>query len=136
MAGDPLDGGGFVVLNGIEFDESGRIVDQATPYPGSNLFSLASGGAIYLRDPFHKVVDDQLNGGELVDLSPADWDLILPYLTENEKLFGISIENNLLTVNGERKEYREVYRKVQAVRLDVLAKASASVEEWGEEWRN
>jgi glutamate synthase domain-containing protein 1/glutamate synthase domain-containing protein 3 len=135
MAGDPLNGGGFVVVNGMEFDAAGNIIDQATPYPGSNLFSLASGGAIYVRDPHDKVVDDQLNGGELVDLSLADWELILPYLRENEDLFGISVENDLLTVNGEVKEYNKVYRKVQAVRLDVLAKESAAVEEWGEDWQ-
>jgi glutamate synthase domain-containing protein 1/glutamate synthase domain-containing protein 3 len=136
MAGDPLKGGGFVVLNGIEFDDNANVIDQSSPYPGSNLFSLASGGAIYLRDPGQKVVDDQLNGGELIALSPADWELILPYLKENERLFGISIENDLLTVNGRKKDYTEVYRKVQAVRLDVLAKESAGVEEWGEDWRN
>ncbi len=135
MAGDPLSGGGFVILNGIEFDEEAKVVDQATPYPGSNLFSLASGGAIYLRDPFRKVVGDQLNGGEFVELSAADWELILPYLQENEKLFGISIDNDLLTVNGEKKKYQDVYRKVQAVALDVLAKESVAVEEWGEDWR-
>ncbi len=135
MAGDPLEGGGFVVLNGIEFDEEANVIDLATPYPGSNLFSLASGGAIYMRDPHCKVVDDQLNGGEFVDLSPADWDLILPYLKENEKLFGISIENDLLTVNGEKKVYKDVYRKVQAVALDVLAKESVVAEEWGEDWQ-
>ncbi|MGD8449357.1 MAG: hypothetical protein PVF36_09005, partial [Desulfobacterales bacterium] len=135
MAGDPLNGGGFVVLNGIEFDDEASIVDQATPYPGSNLFSLASGGAIYLRDPHHKVVVDQLNGGEFVDLSPADWELILPYLEENQKLFGISIEDDLLTVNGEKKNYTEVFRKVQAVTLDVLAKESVGAEEWGEDWQ-
>ena len=135
MAGDPLNGGGFVVLNGIEFDDEANIIDQATPYPGSNLFSLASGGAIYLRDPHHKVVVDQLNGGEFVDLSSADWKLILPYLEENQKLFGISIENDLLTVNGEKKNYTEVFRKVQAVTLDVLAKESAGAEEWGEDWQ-
>ncbi|PQP33724.1 glutamate synthase, partial [Desulfobacteraceae bacterium SEEP-SAG9] len=104
MAGDPLNGGGFVIVNGIQFDEAGNIVDQAAPYPGSNLFSLASGGAIYLRDPFRKVVDDQLNGGEFVDLTPADWELILPYLEENEKLFGVSVENDLLTVEGMKKK--------------------------------
>ena len=135
MAGDPLEGGGFVVLNGIDFDEEANVIDLATPYPGSNLFSLASGGAIYMRDPHCKVVDDQLNGGEFVDLSPADWDLILPYLKENEKLFGISIENDLLTVNGENKVYKDVYRKVQAVALDVLAKESVAAEEWGEDWQ-
>jgi glutamate synthase domain-containing protein 3 len=135
MAGDPLDGGGFVILNGIEFDEEANVVDQATPYPGSNLFSLASGGAIYIRDPDRKVVNNQLNGGEIVELSPADWNLILPYLQENEKLFGISIENDLLTVNGEKKTYKDVYRKVQAVTLDILAKESTAVEEWGEDWQ-
>ncbi len=135
MAGDPLKGGGFVVLNGIEFDDEANIIDQTTPYPGSNLFSLASGGAIYLRDPHHKVVVDQLNGGEFVDLSPADWELILPYLEENQKLFGISIENDLLTVNGEKKNYTEVFRKVHAVTLDVLAKESVGAEEWDEDWQ-
>jgi glutamate synthase domain-containing protein 3 len=135
MAGDPLNGGGFVVLNGIEFDDDANIIDQMTPYPGSNLFSLASGGAIYLRDPHHKVVVDQLNGGEFVDLSSADWELILPYLEENQNLFGISIENDLLTVNGEKKNYTEVFRKVQAVTLDVLAKESVGAEEWGEDWQ-
>jgi len=136
MAGDPLNGGGFIILNGIEFDEDANVIDQLTPYPGSNLFSLASGGAIYLRDPDHKVVTDQLNGGEFVALSPADWELILPYLEENERLFGISIENDLLTVNGHKKTYTEVYRKVQAVTLDVLAKESVAAEEWGEDWQD
>jgi glutamate synthase domain-containing protein 1/glutamate synthase domain-containing protein 3 len=136
MAGDPLNGGGFVILNGIEFDDDAKVIDQTTPYPGSNLFSLASGGAIYLRDPHQKVVDDQLNGGEFVDLSPADCELILPYLKENQKLFGISIENDLLTVNGEQKRYQDVYRKVQAVTLDVLAKESVAAEEWGEDWQD
>ena len=136
MAGDPLNGGGFVVLNGIEFDEDAIVVEQPVPYPGSNLFSLASGGAIYIRDPRHKLVEDQLNGGEFVDLSAADWNLILPYLEENERLFGISIENDLLTVNGKKMNYTDVYRKVQAVALDVLAKESVAVEEWGEDWQD
>jgi hypothetical protein len=77
-----------------------------------------------------------LNGGEFVSLSPGDWELILPYLEENERLFGISVEKDLLTVNGHKKDYTEVYRKVQAVKLDVLAKESAAVEEWGEDWQN
>ena len=136
MAGDPLNGGGFVVLNGLEFDEDATVVARTVPYPGSNLFSLASGGAIYIRDPHHNLVDDQLNGGEFVDLSAADWDLILPYLEENERLFGISIEKDLLTVNGQKMNYTDVYRKVRAVALDVLAKESVAVEEWGEDWRD
>ncbi len=95
MAGDPLNGGGFVILNGITFGRNGKVAGLAVPYPGSNLFSLASGGAIYLRDPFKQTVDEQLNGGEFTDLTPADWELILPYLTENEALCGISSENDL-----------------------------------------
>jgi glutamate synthase domain-containing protein 3 len=120
MAGDPLNGGGFVILNGISFDNTGKVVGLDTPYPGSNLFSLASGGAIYVRDPHRTVVDDQLNGGQIVDLSTADWRLIRPYLEENERLFGISITKDLLTVGHEQKNPQEVYRKVKAAQLDVL----------------
>ena len=135
MAGDPLNGGGFVILNGMEFCDDGTLREQQAPYPGSNLFSLASGGAIYIRDPHRKVVDNQLNGGEIVALSPADWDLIRPYLEENEKLFGISIQNDLLTVAGKSCQYSDVYRKVQAVKLDVLAMESTASEEYGKDWQ-
>ena len=35
MAGDPLNGGGFVILNGISFDDNdGSILENETPYPG------------------------------------------------------------------------------------------------------
>jgi glutamate synthase domain-containing protein 1/glutamate synthase domain-containing protein 3 len=120
MAGDPLTGGGFVILNGMEFDGRGRMVPQAAPYPGSNLFSLASGGAIYIRDPHRKVVERQLNGGVFFDLTDKDWQLIHPYLVENERLFGIRI-GDLLTVDGQVQAPRTVYRKVGAVKLSVLA---------------
>ncbi|MHC4455993.1 MAG: GltB/FmdC/FwdC-like GXGXG domain-containing protein [Planctomycetota bacterium] len=122
MAGDPHKGGGFVVLNGIEFDNQGRIQAQQSPYPGSNLFSLASGGAIFVRDPHRKLVAEQLNGGEFTDFSKEDWKLIFPYLQANERYFGVSIERGLLTVDGIRLSPKEVYRKVQAVKLAVLAK--------------
>jgi glutamate synthase domain-containing protein 1/glutamate synthase domain-containing protein 3 len=112
MAGDPLNGGGFVILNGIGFDDGdGSIREYDSPYPGSNIFSLASGGAIYVRDPQKKLVDEQLNGGEFAAISDADWDLILPYLEENEKLFGIKIER-LLTVAGNIRTPQAVYRKI------------------------
>ena len=80
MAGDPYKGGGFVILNGIEFDDDGCVKDQETPYPGSDLFSLASGGALYVRDSYKKLVSDQLNGGEFAEFTSKDWDIILPYL--------------------------------------------------------
>ncbi len=112
MAGDPLKGGGFVIVNGIEFDDNGGKRDLDMAYPGSNLFSLASGGAIYLRDPDCKIVDEHLNGGVFAQLSDDDWKLILPYLKENERLFGISIENDLLTIEGRKLPFDKVYRKV------------------------
>jgi glutamate synthase domain-containing protein 1 len=119
MAGDPLNGGGFVILNGVTFDPHGCLVEHDTPYPGGNLFSLASGGAIYLRDPHGKVDDDQLNGGRFALLSDADWALIEPYLRQNEALFGIRLDD-LLRVNGELQPPSKVYRKVEVKSLDVL----------------
>jgi hypothetical protein len=119
MAGDPLNGGGFVIVNGVTFDEGGKLKDLESPYPGGNLFSLASGGAIYLRDPYRRVEEDQLNGGRFGVLSEADWALIEPYLDENERLFGIRVED-LLTVAGKRRAPQEVYRKVEVAESEVL----------------
>jgi glutamate synthase domain-containing protein 3 len=123
MAGDPLNGGGFVVVNGIELDARGQLKELTAPYPGSNLFSLASGGAIYIRDPQHKVVDEQLNGGSFSRLTDPDWRLIRPHLLENERLFGIKLDE-LLTVDGRVRQPADVYRKVSAVKLAVLAAAA------------
>jgi glutamate synthase domain-containing protein 3 len=119
MAGDPLNGGGFVIVNGVTFDEGGNLQDLESPYPGGNLFSLASGGAIYLRDPYRRVDEDQLNGGQFGELSQADWALIEPYLAENERQFGILVED-LLTVAGKCRTPQEVYRKVEVAESEVL----------------
>jgi len=121
MAGNPLYGGGFVVLNGIKFDAAGKPIELPEPYPGGNLFSLASGGAIYVRDPKKLVDDEQLNGGRISRLTEADWKLILPYLKENEKLFGIPVEEFLLKVDGVRRPPEDVYRKIEAVPLVTLS---------------
>jgi hypothetical protein len=127
MAGDPLHGGGFVILNGVAFDESGRLKDLPTPYPGGNLFSLASGGAIYLRDPYLRVDEDQLNGGEFAVLSEADWALIEPYLRENERLFEIAVDD-LLKVEGRLRLPRDVYRKVEVRNAGVLKDTGLAAE--------
>jgi glutamate synthase domain-containing protein 1/glutamate synthase domain-containing protein 3 len=111
MAGDPLHGGGFVIVNGVRFDEDGIIRELDTPYPGGNLFSLASGGAIYLRDPHHQVASDQLNGGEFAPLTARDWTLLQPYFAKNESIFGIPLER-LLTVHGTWQSPELVYRKI------------------------
>jgi glutamate synthase domain-containing protein 3 len=122
MAGDPLNGGGFVVLNGIGFDDNdGSIREYESPYPGSNIFSLASGGAIYVRDPHRKLVDEQLNGGEFAKMTDADWKLIHPYLEENERLFDISIDR-LLTVDGRKRVPKDVYRKIRPKKTAASAK--------------
>ncbi len=126
MAGDPLQGGGFVILNGMEVTPEGTWAPMETPYPGGNLFSLASGGAIYLRDPHRRVHEAQLNGGEFVDLTEEDWNLIRPYLEENERLFGLTIER-LLTVEGEVRSPFEVYRKVQPSQVRELMAEEAWV---------
>ncbi|MFA6149448.1 MAG: glutamate synthase [bacterium] len=112
MAGNPHDGGGFAIVNGLQYDPHGRLRPLELPYPGGNLLSLASGGAIYIRDPHRTLVEEQLNGGMYRALSTADWRLIRPYLEENERLFGIRIDRDLLTVDGILGSPRAVYRKV------------------------
>jgi hypothetical protein len=120
MAGDPHAGGGFVILNGVKFDDDGKLVPLPEPYPGSNMFSLASGGAIFVRDPHKTLVEQQLNGGKFARLTDEDWELILPYLEENQKLFGIAI-GQLLTVNGLKRKPAQVYRKVVPGNIKAIA---------------
>src|SRR6267143_1011045 len=120
MAGDPYNGGGFVIVNGLKPSIDGRFVEQEYPYPGGNLFSLASGGAIFIRDPYRKVATDQLNGGRLADFDRKDWELTLPYLEENERLFGISVQKDLLSVDGKISDPHRVYRKIEPISLQEL----------------
>jgi hypothetical protein len=61
--------------------------------------------------------------GSIAALTEKDWEVMLPYLEENERLFNISMEG-LLTVNGELWAFNEVYRKVEATELNVLSKTS------------
>ena len=126
MAGDPLNGGGFVILNGITWDDEARIVDLPEPYPGGNLFSLASGGAIYIRDPHRRVSEEQLNGGEFVTLTSDDWALIELYLKENERLFGIPVAQ-LLQVDGDSLPGERVYRKIRPGAMRALQAEEAWV---------
>jgi len=131
MAGSPLYGGGFVVLNAVGFDGEGNLKDLPEPYPGGNLFSLASGGAIYIRDPKRLVGEEQLNGGRITRLTPKDWELIQPYLRENERLFNIPIEDFLLKVDGVKRFPGDVYRKIEAMPRITLA-GRTEVQDLGE----
>lgn len=112
---------GLIIINGVKFDEDGKLIEEETPYHGGNLFSLAAAGAVYLRDPRKTVGEDQLNGGKIVQLSRADWERILPLLKENEKLFGIKVKD-LLTVDGKVRRPEEVYRKVIPVEVAALTR--------------
>ena len=126
MAGDPLKGGGFVVLNGVRFNDRSQLGAMDTPYPGGNLFSLASGGAIFVRDPRQLVGADQLNGGAFASFQDAHWQLIEPMLRENERLFGIPLDW-LLTVDGQRLPPDQVYRAIVPVREKALMPEEAWV---------
>lgn len=126
MAGDPHDDGGFVVLNGVRLTGDGEVVALSSPYPGGNLFSLASGGAIFVRDPDGRLTADQLNGGAFLPFEARDWALILPYLQENSRLFGIAVER-LLTVDGRERPPQEVYRKIGPARVRALQAEEAWV---------
>jgi glutamate synthase domain-containing protein 3 len=126
MAGDPLEGGGFAILNGIIVNDQGQIVELETPYPGGNLFSLASGGAIYIRDPHGKVSEEQLNGGEFARLEERDWAVIRPFLEENERLFGIPVAR-LLEVGGKPLPPARVYRKIRPRAIAALQAEEAWV---------
>jgi len=109
-------GGGFVIINGLAFDERGEVLGLEMKYPGNNLFSLASGGACYLNDPYQTVTENQLNGAEFIAFRREDWNTILPYLQENEKFFGISIRHDVLKVDGVLQWPEEVFRKIIASR--------------------
>ena len=73
-----------------------------------------------MRDPECKVVDEHLNGGVFAMVTQADWQLILPYLEENQRLFGISIEADLLTIDGQKQHFNKVYRKVIPIKSQAL----------------
>jgi hypothetical protein len=53
-------------------------------------------------------------------MSEDDWRLIVPYLQENQKLFGVKVQD-LLRVGTEFYEPSRVYRKVEAIPLRALA---------------
>ncbi len=121
MAGDPLKGGGFVIVNGCKFNEEGQPVDLEVPYPGGNLFSLASGGAIYIRDPYLLVSEDQLNGGKFDQLKEGDRKLLLEYLEKNHEHFRFYplTKEQLSTVHSPEPDLP--YLKIVPVKLKELS---------------
>jgi len=111
MAGLVTDGG-FLVINGVTNLDDGRVYGLETKYPGTNLFSLASGGCCYLNDPYLTVSRAQLNGARFDPFLQEDWNVLEPYLRTNEELFRIHTRYDLLMVDGVLRWPKEVFRKV------------------------
>src|SRR3989442_9572050 len=55
MAGDPYNGGGFVIVNGLKPFFDGGVGEQEYPYSGGNFFSLAFCGGLFILDPPRRV---------------------------------------------------------------------------------
>jgi hypothetical protein len=79
------------VVNGIRLTDEDEAETLDTPHPGGNLFSLASGGAIFVGDLHRLLTAVQLNGGGFQPCDDRDWALIAPYMVENARLFGIPL---------------------------------------------
>jgi hypothetical protein len=62
-----------------------------------------------------------LNGGRIARFTVKDWELLIPYLKENERLFGISVEEVLLRKDGSSCEPWQIYKKVEVVPLSALS---------------
>ena len=111
MAGAYTDGG-FLVINGVCDLEDGRVYGLETKYPGTNLFSLASGGCCYLNDPYLTVSATQLNGARFFPFLQEDWNVLEPYLRANQEMFRIHTRYDLLMVDGVLRWPKEVFRKI------------------------
>ena len=57
-------------------------------------------------------------------MTDADWVLIKPFLSENEKLFGIKVDD-LLTHDGKKLPPTQIYRKVGAMTKAMFAQVVA-----------
>src|SRR3989475_8979710 len=114
MAGDPYNGGGFVVVNGLKPSFDGKFIEHEYPYPGGNPFFPASRGAKFIPDPNRQGSGEQIKRGTITEFTVRDWELILPYLEENETLFGISVKKDLLTVRGKLLDPSQVYLRIEA----------------------
>ena len=104
---------GFVILNGLTFDEKGKIEDLEAPYSEKSLLSLASGKTVYVRDPLSKTKEYQITGVRIFDLTEKDCLNIFPCLKENEKFFNIDVLD-LITVKNQLLPFHKVYRKVES----------------------
>jgi len=89
MAGDPLNGGGFVILNGVEFDGAAawRPWRRRTPAPTCSRSPAAGPSTSAIRASWWSRASSMAACS--FPVTDKDWRLIRPYLEENERLFGI-----------------------------------------------
>jgi hypothetical protein len=71
-----------------------------------------------------------LNGGAFVAFREEHWALIEHVLKENEAWFGLPLET-LLTVDGERRSPRQVYRAIIPMQQKALMPEEAWVTHHG-----
>ena len=119
MAGDPLAGGGFVVVNGVRFEDDGRITELETPYPAATCSRSPPEERSTCAIRAASSTTASSMAGDSQRSRMRDWTLIEPYLRENEALFGIPVER-LLSFEGVRLSPERVYRKVEVQTLRVL----------------
>lgn len=105
---------GFVILNGLMFNEKGEIEDLETPYSEECLFSLVLGQTVYIRDPQSKIKNAHLIGVRIHELTETDCMNIFRCLKENERLFNIDILD-LITVKNQLLPFHKVYHKVESI---------------------
>jgi hypothetical protein len=88
--------------------------------------SLVAGRGPHWRGQIFASPYPIINGGAFAALTEADWNLIRPYLEENERLFGIPLAR-LLSVDGAPRSPVEVYRKIVPAGHKALAPEEAWV---------
>ena len=76
--------------------------------------------------PTTSISKDQLNGGRFEKLVSDDWDILLPFLKENERLFDIPVER-LLQYQGRQLSFDQVYKKISPAATRVLQEEEAWV---------
>src|SRR5207247_2567909 len=116
-------------IDGCELTVHGAAQDQAAQIlkygklavhgdVGQAFMYAAKGGDVYVLG--NAAGRPQINGVRLADFTTKDWELILPYLKENARLFGISVEQDLLTVDGKLLGPSQIYRKIEPISLQEL----------------
>jgi hypothetical protein len=115
---NPSKNSGFVILNGLTFNEKGEIEDMESPYSEKSLLSLAKGRTVYFRDPLSKIKKNKLIEGRSLELNETDCLNIFHCLKENERLFQIGVLD-LISVKKQLLPFHKVYKKIESIESHV-----------------